>query len=449
MAGISQAKGTKNSGFDPNKNYTAPLIIVTALFFMWGFITCLNDILIPALKEAFDLNSVQAMLINSCFFGAFFFMAIPAGKIVEKLGYKMGIIVGLGTAAVGCFLFFPAAELKVYELFLGALFVLASGITVLQVAANPYVTLLGKPQTSSSRLTLTQAFNSLGTTLAPIFGTYAIFGAVQGKLTADAVQLPYIGLAAALAVLALFIGVSKLPTVEKGEEIEEHIPAGAAFKFKHLTLGVIAIFMYVGGEVAIGSLMTEFVSLDSVLGIPIKEAGYYVAFYWMGAMIGRFIGAGLLAKLNPNKILGFAALMNILLLLTSVLTSGTVSMVAVVAIGLFNSIMFPTIFALSIRGLGRYTSQGASYLVMAIVGGAIIPIFQGYIADLFLPEGAISHEFKNEGIKISYLLPIICYAYVAYFGFVGSKPNKSLNLDSEDNDDNIEFKNEVLADSKA
>jgi FHS family L-fucose permease-like MFS transporter len=448
MAGISQAKGTTNSGFDPNKNYKAPLIIVTALFFMWGFITCLNDILIPALKEAFDLNSVQAMLINSCFFGAFFFMAIPAGKIVEKLGYKMGIIVGLGTAAVGCFLFYPAAELKVYELFLGALFVLASGITVLQVAANPYVTLLGKPQTSSSRLTLTQAFNSLGTTLAPIFGTYAIFGAVQGKLTADAVQLPYIGLAAALAVLALFIGISKLPTVEKSEEIEENIPAGAAFKFKHLTLGVIAIFMYVGGEVAIGSLLTEFVSLDSVLGIPIKEAGYYVAFYWMGAMIGRFIGAGLLAKLNPNKILGFAAMMNVFLLLTSVLTSGMVSMISVVSIGLFNSIMFPTIFALSIRGLGRYTSQGASYLVMAIVGGAIIPIFQGYIADLFLPDGVVSHEFKNEGIKISYLLPIICYIYVAYFGFVGSKPDKSLNLDLEDND-NVEFENEVLATNKA
>lgn len=420
--GVGASDNIGSAQFDPNKNYAKPLAILTALFFMWGFITCLNDILIPALKAAFELNSTQSMLINSCFFGAFFFMAIPAGKIVEKVGYKKGIIVGLATCALGCFLFYPAAEIKVYGLFLGALFILASGITVLQVAANPYVTILGKPEGASSRLNLTQAFNSLGTTLAPIFGTYAIFGTVEGKLTADAVELPYIGLAATLAVLAFLIGIAKLPVIVSETDKTEPLKAGEAFKFSHLKLGVLAIFMYVGGEVAIGSFMAEYIQLESVLNIPLNEAGYYVSFYWMGAMIGRFIGAGVLTKVNPNKALGFAGIANIGLILISVFTTGYVSMITVVSIGLFNSIMFPTIFALAIKDLGKFTSQGASYLVMAIVGGALIPVVQGAIADFLATEGSNVHEAKNEGIKIAYLLPILCYAYIAFYGFVGSKP---------------------------
>ena len=422
--GVGASDNISSAQFDPNKNYAKPLAILTALFFMWGFITCLNDILIPALKAAFHLNSTQSMFINSCFFGAFFFMAVPSSKIVEKFGYKKGIIIGLLTSALGCFLFYPAAELKVYELFLGALFVLASGITVLQVAANPYVTILGKPEGASSRLNLTQAFNALGTTVAPIFGTYAIFGTVQGELTADAVELPYIGLAATLAVLAFLIGLAKLPTIISSVEKIEPIKTGEAFQFSHLKLGVIAIFMYVGGEVAIGSFMAEYIQLESVLNVPLSEAGYYVSFYWMGAMIGRFLGAGILTKVNPNKALGIAGVMNIGLILISVFSTGYVSMVSIVSIGLFNSIMFPTIFSLAIKGLGIHTSQGSSYLVMAIVGGALIPVLQGKIADLLLPEttSAVVEHVKNEGIKIAYLLPIICYAYIAFYGFVGSKP---------------------------
>lgn len=400
-------------------------MVLTALFFMWGFITCLNDILIPALKEAFHLNNVQSMLINTCFFGAFFIMAIPSGKIIEKVGYKKGIIIGLITMLVGCALFYPAAEIKVYGIFLAALFILASGITILQVAANPYVAILGKPELASSRLNLTQAINSLGTTIAPIFGTAVIFKAAGEHVTAQDVELPYLGLAATLGILAFLISLANLPKVSNTEDVNpEDLAQGASFKYSHLTFGVIAIFMYVGGEVAIGSLMSEYISLESVLNIDLSEAGNYVSYYWMGAMIGRFIGAALMTKVNPAKSLGAAGLINIALIILSTQTTGMLSMVSIVAIGLFNSIMFPTIFTLAIKGLGNLTSQGASYLVMAIVGGALIPLAVGYVADLYIPAGLTDiqlEEFNNEGLKIAYLVPIICYAYIAYYGFVGSK----------------------------
>ena len=414
-----------NNNYEEGKNYTGPLMILTALFFMWGFITCLNDILIPALKDAFNLNNVQSMLINTCFFGAFFIMAIPSGKIIEKVGYKKGIIIGLITMLVGCALFYPAAEVKVYGLFLAALFILASGITILQVAANPYVTILGKPELASSRLNLTQAINSLGTTIAPIFGTAVIFKAAGEHVTAKDVELPYLGLAATLGILAFLISLANLPKVSNTDDVNpEDLVQGASFKYSHLTFGVIAIFMYVGGEVTIGSLMSEYISLESVLNIDLSEAGNYVSYYWMGAMVGRFIGAALMTKVDPAKSLGVAGLINITLIILSTQATGMLSMISIVAIGLFNSIMFPTIFTLAIKGLGDLTSQGASYLVMAIVGGAIIPLAVGYVADLYIPQGLTDVElevFNNEGLKVAYLVPIICYAYVAYYGFIGSK----------------------------
>jgi FHS family L-fucose permease-like MFS transporter len=367
------------------------------------------------------------MFINTCFFGAFFIMAIPSGKIIEKVGYKKGIIFGLITMFIGCALFYPAAELKAYGLFLGALFILASGITVLQVAANPYVAILGKPELSSSRLNLTQAFNSLGTTLAPYFGAVFILKESSEHVSAEDVELPYLGLALTVGVLAFLISLANLPKITY--EKEEKLDQGESLKYSHLLLGVIAIFMYVGGEVAIGSLMSEYIALDSVLKISLQEAAKYVSYYWMGAMIGRFIGASLMTKLNPSKVLGIAGLLNVLLLIITTQTTGMTSAVSVILIGLFNSIMFPTIFTLAIKGLGNLTSQGASYLVMAIVGGALIPLLVGYVADMYVPENLTNAQkevFKNEGLKIAYLVPIICYAYIAFYGFVGSKVKKSV-----------------------
>ena len=425
MAGGVAPTTGGNNNYEEGKNYAGPLMVLTALFFMWGFITCLNDILIPALKDAFNLNNVQSMLINTCFFGAFFIMAIPSGKIIEKVGYKKGIIIGLITMLVGCALFYPAAEIKVYGVFLAALFILASGITILQVAANPYVTLLGKPELASSRLNLTQAINSLGTTIAPIFGTAVIFKVAGEHVTAKDVELPYLGLAVTLGVLAFLISLANLPKISTSDEtVKEDLTQGASFKYSHLTLGVIGIFMYVGAEVAIGSLMSEYVSLKSVLNIDLSKAGYYVSYYWMGAMIGRFIGAALMTKVNPSKALGVAGVVNIGLIILSTQSTGMISMISIVAIGLFNSIMFPTIFTLAIKDLGSLTSQGASYLVMAIVGGALVPLVVGYVADLYIPDnltGVQLEEFNNEGLKVAYLVPIICYAYIAYYGFVGSK----------------------------
>ena len=427
MAGISHSSGNSKFQIDPNKNYTTPLIIVTALFFMWGFITCLNDILIPHLKEVFHLDYAQAMLIQSTFFGAYFIMSLPAGTIVSKLGYKNGIIIGLITAGIGCFLFLPAAETKIYGYFLGALFILASGITLLQVAANPYVSILGKPETSSSRLNLTQAFNSLGTTLAPQFGAWLIFtggtlGAASlselspGQLMeynlnkADAVKDPYVGLAVTLLLLALLIKFAKLPSIDKSTETVE-IKEGSylgALKYSHLVLGVLCIFMYVGGEVSIGSFIISFLKQPHIAGLTEKEAANYVSIFWGGAMVGRFVGAAVLSKINPARALGFCAAVVVLLLLAVINMDGHIAMWAIVSIGLFNSIMFPTIFTLAIKGLGVNTSHGSALLVMAIVGGAVVPFAQGKLADLI-------------GIQMAFFLPVICYAYIVFYGFVGSR----------------------------
>ncbi len=397
---------------DQNANYTVPLAVVTMLFFMWGFLTCLNDILIPHLKGVFDLNYTQIMLIQFTFFGAYFIMSIPSGSIIAKLGYQKGIVVGLLTSGVGALLFYPAASAISYPLFLTALFVLASGITLLQVAANPYVAVLGKPETASSRLNLTQAFNSLGTTIAPYFGGVLILSSVAGMTAqqeAEMVQLPYVGLAIALVVLAVVIWKAKLPVIAAVED--HHAKAGKltdALKFKHLVLGAVGIFVYVGAEVSIGSFLVNFLGQPEIAGLPEATAAGFVSYYWGGAMIGRFVGSALLQKVNAGKLLGVFALIASALVMVTVLTSGQFAMWTILSVGLFNSIMFPTIFTLGIDGLGKLTSQGSSVLIMAIVGGAIIPVVQGMLADSF-------------GIQLAFILPAICYLYIVYYGFVGSK----------------------------
>lgn len=415
-------------------NYKPALTVLTSLFFMWGFLTCLNDIIIPHLKAVFELNYTQAMLIQFSFFTAYFIVSLPSGWIVERLGYKNGIVIGLLTAAVGCVLFYPAAGERSYTIFLIALFILASGITLLQVAANPYVAILGKPETASSRLTLTQAFNSLGTTIAPLFGSALILSTavkspdelqvmsatnVEAYRLAEAssVQSPYIGLAAALVVIAVVMAMFKLPKIEAKDDQSaeggghnyDHVHR-SAWGYRHLVFGAIAIFMYVGGEVAIGSFLVNFMGQPFIAGFTPEEAGRYVSFYWGGAMVGRFIGSAVMRYIKPGKVLVVHAAAAMILVGTAMATSGHVAMWAILAVGLFNSIMFPTIFTLAVDGLGKHTGQGSGILCMAIVGGALVPVLQGAIAD-------------SSGIQAAFFLPVICYAYIVFYGLKGHIPS--------------------------
>lgn len=407
-------------------NYTTPLAALTSLFFMWGFLTCLNDILIPHLKSVFSLTYTQAMLVQFCFFGAYFVVSMPAGALVKRIGFKRGIVTGLMVAGIGCLLFYPAASLRIYSLFLGALFVLAAGITILQVSANPYVTALGPQATASSRLTLTQAFNSLGTTVAPYFGatlilSAAVLGADQlAALSpeqldnyraheAAAVQMPYIGLALTLFALAALFAWFKLPAITPEATVVHDGDKDSIWNHPHLVLGAVGIFLYVGAEVAIGSLLVNYFALPEVAGMTEAKAAEYITYYWGGAMVGRFIGAAVMQKMSPQKVLTFNAIACVLLIGISIASTGGVAMWAILAVGLFNSIMFPTIFALAITGLGRLTSNGAGLICLSIVGGAIVPLFQGMLADGF-------------GLQISFLLPLVCYIYIAFYGLKGSTP---------------------------
>jgi len=413
--------GTFNQVSDvpQSNNFGFALTSLTSLFFMWGFITCLNDILIPHLKGVFDLSYSQAMLVQFCFFGAYFIVSLPAGAIVKKLGYQKGIVLGLVIAAIGCLGFYPAASMHSYPVFLLALFILASGITLLQVSANPYVSMLGDVKTASSRLTLTQAFNSLGTTVAPFFGALLILDqaaeSLSAQASAEAVQMPYVFLAAMLLVLAAIFAWLKLPNLSASDETEDIALAqastkdsGSAWQYSHLVLGAVGIFVYVGAEVSIGSFLVSFFADPTIAGLEESEAAKYIAYYWGGAMVGRFIGAAVMQKVAAGKALCFNSIVAVVLILVAILSSGTLAMVAILLVGLCNSIMFPTIFSLAINGLGKHTSQGSGILCLAIVGGAIIPLFQGLLAD-------------SIGIQPAFFLPIICYLFIAYYGLSGSK----------------------------
>jgi FHS family L-fucose permease-like MFS transporter len=426
MAIATPNTASPTTGSGSNQNYSAALATVTTLFFMWGFLTCLNDILVPHLKTIFDLNYTRVMLIQFAFFGAYFIFSIPSAKIIDAIGYQRSMVAGLLTMGLGAFLFVPAASVPSYPLFLGALIVLAAGITCLQVAANPYVTVLGKPETASSRLNLTQAFNSLGTFLAPFFGGLFILTAARNMddiraLAPDALQayrlheaatvkIPYVGLGIALVVLAGAIASFKLPKIEHaqhkvGEKVNDSIWA-----HPNLIFGAIAIFVYVGAEVSIGSFLVNYFGQPEIGGLTEKVAASFVAFYWGGAMVGRFIGSALLQKVKTGNLLGLCAVCAAALVAISMLTSGHVAMYSIILVGFFNSIMFPSIFTLGVAELGPLTGDGSGVMIMAIVGGAILPVAQGWIAD-------------HIGIHHAFFLPVICYAYILFFALSGSKPN--------------------------
>jgi FHS family L-fucose permease-like MFS transporter len=394
------------------------LAIVTTLFFMWGFLTALNDTLIPHLKKIFDLNYTQAQLINLAFFGSYFIFSIPASKVIEAIGYKRTMVVGLAVMALGVFLFLPAASVPSYLFFLSAQIVLAAGVTVLQVAANPYVTVLGPARTASSRLTLTQAFNSLGTTIAPYFGSALILaGAQMASMTkqqeAATVKMPYAGIGIALVLLAIAIALIHLPRIQTTQEFRpsgnRDNPLGSIWEHHHVWLGAIAIFTYVGAEVAIGSFLVNYMGSPDLGGISAARASKLVAFYWGGAMVGRFIGSAALQRMKTGPLVGAFAVIAGILVGISMLTSGNVAIWSMLLVGLFNSIMFPSIFTLGTAHMGPLTGKASGLLVMAIVGGAIIPVVQGAIADKI-------------GIHHCFVLPLICYLFIVYYGFIGSRP---------------------------
>ena len=392
------------AGGTQNGTNTSALAIVTLLFFMWGLITSLNDVLIPHLKAIYTLTYFQAMLVQLCFFGAYFIVSLPAGALIRRIGYQKGAVAGLLIAGGGCVLFYPAS-FGGYGLFLLAFFVLASGITVLQVAANPYVTALGAPRTASSRLNMTQAFNSLGTTIGPKMGGLLILS-TGGAAAAGAatVRGPYLALAGVLALLAVLFYFAKLPQIAESEDVslagEGH---GSAWAHRHLVLGAIGIFLYVGAEVSIGSFLINFLGESQIAGLAHAEAANHVSIYWGGAMVGRFIGFAVMRVASPGKTLAVNSLLAIGLVLAATFGKGSVAMWAILAVGLCNSIMFPTIFSMALHGLGKYTGQGSGILCMAIVGGALVPFAQGALADAV-------------GVQLSFVLPAACYAFILYFG---------------------------------
>ncbi len=449
------------SGAQGSGKYIIPLITLTLLFFMWGFITCMNDILIPYLKKLFDLSYTESMLVQLCFFGAYFigsfiYFVISHfyGDPINKIGYKKGIIFGVLISAFACCLFYPAATFGVYALFLGALFILGLGFTMLQITANAYVTLLGNPKDASSRLNMTQAFNSLGTTIAPMIGghlLFSVYASANHELSPQATRMPYLIFAGILLLIALIISFVKLPNFEMSSGDDTKGKLGA-LKFPQLKLGVLGIFFYVGAEVGLGSLMISYI--EKAVQLTETAAKEYLALYWGGAMIGRFIASVafnkgmskgvkllymigiaaavfilllsitnltfadmkfflvfigmnivgfMLGKSSTSLTLILFAIINILLVILGMSTSGYLSVYLLLGAGLFNSIMFSNIFTLGISGLGKYTSQGSSLLVMAILGGALLPFFQGVIADKI-------------GLNAAYILPIIAYLYIAAFG---------------------------------
>jgi MFS transporter, FHS family, L-fucose permease len=410
-----------------SSSYKAALAMVTTLFFMWGFLTCLNDILVPHLKPIFDLTYAKIMFIQFAFFSAYFVFSVPLGKVVERIGYKWTMVCGLFTMGLGALLFIPAASVPSYPLFLFALIVLAGGITALQVSANPYVAVLGPARTASSRLNLAQAFNSLGTTIAPYLGGLFILSAAPKSVDeirqmpadvlqayrlhqASSIKLPYLVLGLIAIVLAATIATFKLPPIpEAGRHAGEKSPQTSLWKYRHLILGAVGIFVYVGAEVSIGSFLVNYFSQRDIGNISEKVAAGFVSLYWLGAMVGRFIGSAILQKVRTGIVLGTAAIVACLLVCTSMLSMGHIAMWSIILVGLFNSVMFPSIFTLGIAELGPLTGEGSGILIMAIVGGAIIPVLVGALADRI-------------GIHHAFLLPAICYLYIVYYGFKGSRP---------------------------
>jgi FHS family L-fucose permease-like MFS transporter len=429
MAIASVGKTATVTSQPASTNYAA-MAVVTTLFFMWGFLTSLNDVLVPHFKGIFNLDFGGASLVQAAFFSSYFVFAFPAGKVVEWVGYKRTMVVGLLITGAGTLFFIPAANVPSFRLFLVALVVLAAGITVLQVSANPFVSVLGPERTASSRLNLTQAFNSLGTTVAPWVGGRLILSAAPKDLQeirampealrqayriqeASTVKMPYLVFSILLALLAIAVILFKLPRIETTRDFRpaQGVKKDRIFHYPHLLLGAVAIFLYVGAEVSIGSYLISYFNEPNTGNMTVQAAARLVSLYWGGAMIGRFIGSYALKKVRPNFALGVCAIIACALVSISILTFGHVAVWSILLVGLFNSIMFPTIFTLGIAELGPLTGEGSGILVAAIVGGAVIPFLEGHLADQI-------------GLHYAFILPALCYVYLAYYGFRGSRPRR-------------------------
>lgn len=403
-------------------------LFVMALFFIFGGITSLNDVIIPKLKELFTLNYTQAMLVQFCFFTAYLVIGIPGAQLVKKIGYMRGAVAGLLTMMVGCLLFIPASQNATYSLFLFALFILASGVVIVQVVANPLISLLGPARTVHSRLTFAQAFNSLGTTVFPWVGAALILGGLASVSAKDfsgaeldayrtaetqAIVATYTGLAVALAVIALAVFLFRNRLNGEVHERSSPLDGFSLLKRPRFGLGALSIFLYVGAEVSIGSLIVNYLQQSRVMGLNEAAAGSLIALYWGGAMVGRFIGSYFLRILSPGLILAGVSAGAIALILISVSTTGTVAGYSLLAIGLMNSIMFPTIFSLACEGLGSRAADGSGIINIAIFGGAVIPLLTGMLADV------------SGSLGIALLLPAACYALIAYFGIFARRPAES------------------------
>lgn len=400
-------------------------LFVMALFFIFGGITSLNDVIIPKLKELFTLNYTQAMLVQFCFFTAYLVIGIPGAALVKRIGYMRGAVAGLLTMMAGCLLFIPASQTATYGVFLFALFVLASGVVIVQVVSNPLISLLGKAETAHSRLTFAQAFNSLGTTVFPFFGAILILGSLA-SVSADqlsgaeldayrtaetqAIVNGYLGLAAALAIVAAVVWMFRNKLQGEKHEPSSLLGGFSLLKRPRFGYGALCIFLYVGAEVAIGSLIVNYLMQAHVMGLQEQAAGKLIGLYWGGAMIGRFIGSAILRMVSPGMVLAFVSAGAISLILISTNTSGTVSGYALLAIGLMNSIMFPTIFTLACEKLGSRAADGSGIINVAIFGGAVIPLLTGVVAD------------ATGSLAAALILPAICYAIIAGFGIFARRP---------------------------
>lgn len=415
MAIISSHNSAVSVEGTGNQNYMPALISLAVLYFMNGFITCLNDTLVPFFKEGFTLSYADSSLVQFYFFLTYGLMSFPAGMIVEKIGYKNGMVLGFAIAAIGALLFYPAADMHLYYLFLAALFVLAIGIVVLQVASNPYITTLGPAETASSRLSLIQAVGSIGTTVAPIFGAHYILSRIQESgASSDAVKYPYLGIAALLICIALVVYNLKLPQISTDAASIVATPEErrSIFSFRNLNYGAWAIFAYVGAEVSIGTFLTNYIADTLTMGV--EDANSYVSYYWGGMLVGRLIGSYLLKTLKPSHVLTFCAIGAILLVLFSVSTTGALAVWSMIGVGIFNSVMFAIIFSLSVQGLGKYTTKASGILSTAIAGGAIVSFSQGYLKD-------------HSTWAIAFMIPVLCYLYIVFFGINGYQP-KTKNL---------------------
>jgi MFS transporter, FHS family, L-fucose permease len=414
------ATQTKQSAALTSPGYLVPFITVTALFFIFGFITNLNMALVPHLKKIFTLPYAWAMLAESAFFLAYFVFSAPTSKLIETIGYKRTMVVSLFIQVIGCLLFIPAAKMVSFPLFLTAVFIVGAGVTALQTSANPYVSILGPDSSASIRLNLAQAFNSIGGTIAPIVAGAYILNDLGPEATqiqvANTVRIPYMLIAGGLLLLGLAVAFMHLPHVEQTQAFRpakdgDPILSRSIWAYRHTVLGALGIFFYVGVEVGLASIAVNYFNLEGMS--TAKTASFLVSLYWFGALVGRLLGAGIMTRVKAGKLLGIFGITAAILITISMFTSGSVAIGTLVLCGFFNSVMFPNIFTLGIAGLGPMTSKGSGLIMTAVVGGAVIPLAIGALAD-------------KVGIQHSFVIPIVCYLYIAYYGLSGSKPRRTI-----------------------